>query len=680
MDFSPDSKKLAYIQTDSRIAVVDLASGQVRYLEPPTRAEQENIQFAPDGRRFALCAGRAGKWAVEVWDALTGKVQRSLPHPQRPHHPAWHPDGRMLATSCDDYLIRLWDVASDQPPRKLQGHKTYGIYCAFTRTGDGLLSSDWSGVLRVWEPSSGRQLLSFPAGGNWFLRVSPNDCISARHVADMTKLQLLRLHPGLEYRTIDLRGGTSSQGIDCLKAHPGGKLLAGRAADNSVVLVDLSAGRQVATLIRPGMPLLWEPAGDLLTCGPKGLLRWPVHAEPAEQGPARIGPPERLLPGNRWASAYWGSSDNRQIIAIPDHERGAVVVHRGPPTRTVLLQPKQKVSCCAVSPDGCWVATGIHGSTDGPGAQVWNAATGELVKKFPVPGHCGVAFSPDGRWLLTTSGGCRLWEVGSWNEWWKVGGANGCFSPDGRHLAVVDSPGAIRLVRLQDRAQLTRLEAPEQTLLVPRCFTPDGTRLIAIGVDTQALHVWDLRRILAGLARLGLDWDAPPYPEAAADAPAGAPGPLEVQVVGADVLAAPRDPIGLNNLAWRLVTGPPDERDPARALQLIQEALKQQPKNAHFLNTLGVVQYRNGQYAAAVVALEQSLSAGKGEFAGFDLFFLAMCHARLGAPAKAHDCFDRAVKWCDGKKGLSDQHVQELQAFRAEAEAVLNDLKQTPEE
>src|SRR5262249_31835754 len=79
MDFSPDSKRLAYIQTDSRIAVVDLASGQVSYLEPPSRAEQEHIQFAPDGRRFALCAGRAGKWAVEVWDALTGKVQRSLP-------------------------------------------------------------------------------------------------------------------------------------------------------------------------------------------------------------------------------------------------------------------------------------------------------------------------------------------------------------------------------------------------------------------------------------------------------------------------------------------------------------------------------------------------------------------------------------------------------------------------
>jgi serine/threonine protein kinase/WD40 repeat protein len=520
MDFSPDSKRLAYLLTDTRFAVVDLACGQVSHL-PATGAEQWDIRFAPDGRQFALVTRRAGKWAVEVRDAARGQVRQSLLHPARPVRPAWHPDGRTLATGCNDRLLRLWDVPAGQLLRELKGHRIEGINCAFTRTGDRLLSNDWHSVLRVWEPSSGRQLLSFPAAGYDILRVSPDDRVSAMHVADTTKLQLLRLHAGREYQTIELGGGPSNRGIDYkafAMVHPGGRLLAARGTDGSVVVVDLSAGREVATLRLPGgRPLLWEPAGALLTCGTFGVQRWALRADPRELGHYRLGPPELLPSPGHGGNVRWGCSANAQTVAIPNYNRGAVLVHRGPPTRTVRLQPQQDVRTCAVSRDGRWVATGSHENTDGFGAKVWDAATAKLVKQFRLPKFCWVAFSPDGRWLLTTSGGCRLWEVGSWNAGPKVGGATGCFSPNGRLLAVEDSAGAIRLVRPESGAQLARLEAPEQTRLIPSCFTPDGTRLIAVGVETQALHVWDLRAVRAQLAALDLDWNLPPYPPAAQD-------------------------------------------------------------------------------------------------------------------------------------------------------------------
>jgi len=115
----------------------------------------------------------------------------------------------------------------------------------------------------------------------------------------------------------------------------------------------------------------------------------------------------------------------------------------------------------------------------------------------------------------------------------------------------------------------------------------------------------------------------------------------------------------------------PGERDPGRALRLVRDAVKQQPENATFQNTLGVVLYHNGKYREAAAALEKSLAAGQGQNDGVDLFFLAMCHARLGDTKAARDCFDRAVRWCEGKRTLPPGQPEELKAFRAEAEALL---------
>jgi tetratricopeptide (TPR) repeat protein len=136
----------------------------------------------------------------------------------------------------------------------------------------------------------------------------------------------------------------------------------------------------------------------------------------------------------------------------------------------------------------------------------------------------------------------------------------------------------------------------------------------------------------------------------------------------------PDDANGLNTNAWRLLNGPPGDRDPARALVLIRKALAMQPDDAMFMNTYGVALYRNGLYADAVTALEKSLVVGKGQWDAFDLFFLAMARHRLGDTSQARADFDLAVRWVNGRTNLSAEHVAELKAFRAEAEAVLADV------
>jgi tetratricopeptide (TPR) repeat protein len=126
---------------------------------------------------------------------------------------------------------------------------------------------------------------------------------------------------------------------------------------------------------------------------------------------------------------------------------------------------------------------------------------------------------------------------------------------------------------------------------------------------------------------------------------------------------------GVNNLAWVLATGA--QRNPELAARLAAFSVALSPDKEGRLNTLGVALYRAGRFAEAIETLEKSLKAGKGWFDGFDLFFLAMAHHRLGHGALARACFGHAVHWLGEQKTLSGQHTRDLAAFRAEAESLL---------
>jgi len=87
---------------------------------------------------------------------------------------------------------------------------------------------------------------------------------------------------------------------------------------------------------------------------------------------------------------------------------------------------------------------------------------------------------------------------------------------------------------------------------------------------------------------------------------------------------------------------------------------------------LGVALYRTGKFADAVPVLERSLREGKGQADAFDLFFLAMCHHRLGDAVKAKDFRGRGVSWLQAHQGkISTEWVQQLNVFQAECDAVL---------
>jgi hypothetical protein len=294
--------------------------------------------------------------------------------------------------------------------------------------------------------------------------------------------------------------------------------------------------------------------------------------------------------------------------------------------------------------------------------QVWDGATGALASALPAsPGP--VAFSPDGRRLVTAGGGCRLWEVGTWRLVARVGGDWPAFEPEGRRLAVEMGYGTLALVDAEDGRELARLEAPDRSSLRPACFSPDGTQLLACASEGQAVYVWDLSALAAGLKAESVEWGLPTRgPSAPAaplpfrldpGAPVGGPPPpdssprQEVEHYTRSLLVRPdADAYGLRARAYfRLgVYG--------KAAADVTAALRLKPDNwsDHGLRGLCFIQLR--EYELGVADLERSLQLHPDQ--AYPAHFLASLYAagplKVRDPAKALPLARRAAR-LDPKRG-----------------------------
>jgi serine/threonine protein kinase/WD40 repeat protein len=705
--FSPDSRQWAACYPDHSIRLLDLESGRVlRRFEVP----EVNPWICWNPRRPQLAVALSS--GLQVLHLDSGRFDPPLPHSRRSGWMAWHPEGRVIAycrTDLNQFVLADCETRAVVGPT-FEGHRTGGVVTTFNHTGDRLVSTDWSGLWRLWDVRTGQQLCSLPAGGPAlaFRRDDQGVAIDAtpHHV------RLYRHAPGREFATLPHSHGGGRSGYFDITAVPllrDGRLTA-LQVEEGLALVDLGRLEEVGVVPLPGASPVPEIAGaTLLTSGGQGVLRWPVQHVAGDRSTVQIGPPALL---DAFHEGHASGAPDGKVIALAAGW-GARIIRPGD-GKSFNVGPQDDVRGCAVSPDGRWIATGSHGLRSGPGCKVWDAVSGRPVANLPVGGGCPVWFSPDSKWLVTGSGTHRIWEVGSWREGPALASAGhvGCaFSADGKLLALDDVPGVVRLVDPGTGREVARLTAPAETRLLPRTFTPDGGKLLMIGRESGALHVFDLRAIRAGLRELGLDWDpAGPLPGRNEGSPTALPDPLRIKIELGDQLekagarplfaqadrflknkdhagalaalcqavrAAPNKADAHNSLAWLLVTAPAELRDPAQALAHARRAVELSGRRDIYLNTLGVVLYRNGQFAEAVPVLEKSYQAGKGQQDAFDLFFLAMCHHQLGDPKKAREEFDGAARWFrENRTRLHDPSWEaELTAFQAEAEAL---LKQPP--
>ena len=121
-----------------------------------------------------------------------------------------------------------------------------------------------------------------------------------------------------------------------------------------------------------------------------------------------------------------------------------------------------------------------------------------------------------------------------------------------------------------------------------------------------------------------------------------------------------------NDLAWLLATCPDEKiRDANQAVVWAKKAVEGEPRPSYW-NTLGVANYRAGNFKDSLTALDKSMSLTKGGD-GFDWFFVAMAHWRLDNRVEALNWYGKAVDWMEKRQPQN----AELRRFRMEAAELL---------
>ncbi len=167
-----------------------------------------------------------------------------------------------------------------------------------------------------------------------------------------------------------------------------------------------------------------------------------------------------------------------------------------PPGAVALRGHKEAVYAVAFTPDGKYVLTG----SGDPSVKVWEVATGKEVKTFAGPnGHrglvLGIAVSPDGTHFATAGAdnSARVWDFPDARpvrEYaLRAEGQAVAVSPDGSRVAGAGKDGTIRVWATADGRQLYECGG-HSGAVTGLAFSPNGQLLASAGADST-LRFWN---------------------------------------------------------------------------------------------------------------------------------------------------------------------------------------------
>lgn len=559
--FSADGRLVATASDDTTIKIWERDTGRLlRSINVNARAI--TVALSADGRRVV---SSGWGYQVRIWDVATGRIVTTLKRrpvnedddSDRIYSVAFSPDGRFVLTAGRD--VELWDATTGQLVRLFDrggvafGDANYSI--------DGKRIIAFSRELKIWDAATGAVLRSFKVPDQeQSADYSRDGRLVLTSRKDSTELKVWNSETGQLERTLPnaLPPKTGDTSYEFSTLAPDGRyVLAGRSDLPEVRIWDIRTGDQRGELKRPdpessksrsikwafsqdGRYALGEPAaaqlwdvderrivrtfdgqivglpvtisvnGGSVVLGGEGapISVWDVTTS------RLVRPFEASLTGSTERRIHKALSQDGSSLVTLDEEKGEASLWELPSGALVRSWPTArgdaKLDLFALSPNGQLVAAG------GPGLELWDAATGNVVHRLlkaddGYPGK-SLKFSADGRRVISAPWGekIRVWDVRSGRQVLELGEDENvnhiATSADGRLIATGHHQCE---AKLWDARTGKLLRSLNQSRDAARCsvrsvaFTPDSQWLLTGGHSEglssgsgqleQSIKIWDVK-------------------------------------------------------------------------------------------------------------------------------------------------------------------------------------------
>jgi WD40 repeat protein len=456
---SPDNRRLYAARSDYdhyrySIECIDLATRQSLWQTDLQRDQGlTSLALSPDGRVLASASGYEDP-SIRIWDTSNGKLLFRLDG-----HTSWvgklvfSKDGKRLVSAAADQSIRIWDTSNWTELRVLRGHADEVHAVAVSDAARLIASASKDGDLMLWK-EDGQTV----ADGYRQMAVD----VSRNQVGMLDQARVLLAPRGRPPEIVDLKG--DSPPLTLAEVGFGTNLFPTFSTNvicywdgtNQILVRELHGDR----LISLGAIAL-NPGTRPLACDyheARKLMAWTEEGTPMSVHLAGLTAPGRRIElnsdiapvrflffnddatyligavGETAALRVWNIETGQIVVSLKERATDFVFAAGGRVLAVSVAQwnnhemrfydlehPEHAPRCFPGKHFGSSVAISAQGlvasATGGGEVRLFDGAKAELIEA--VHGHLnaifGLAFSPDGRRLISSSGGreaVKLWDVG----------------------------------------------------------------------------------------------------------------------------------------------------------------------------------------------------------------------------------------------------------------------------